>query len=154
MSSKTHMGTIRTVFMVGLATLAFTCWGYIWYATIFDDIWQDLIGQSENALIVMAETRGASQTIMTYVISLIQVLGLYFVQRLTKAKTFIDYQTRGLIVSLFLVVPALGNAVLFAGSSEKLWVLDSLHFILGYAGIMLVFWLWQSFFGRSSSINR
>jgi len=91
---------------------------------------------------------------MTYVISLIQVLGLYFVQRLTKAKTFIDYQTRGLIVSLFFVVPALGNAVLFAGSSEKLWVLDSLHFILGYAGIMLVFWLWQSFFGRSSSINR
>jgi len=148
------MGKIHAVFMVGLATLAFTCWGYIWYATIFDDIWQDLIGQSENALIVMAETRGASQTIMTYVISLIQVLGLYFVQRLTKAKTFIDYQTRGLIVSLFFVVPALGNAVLFAGSSEKLWVLDSLHFILGYAGIMLVFWLWQSFFGRSSSINR
>jgi len=143
----TKNGKISTALMLLLACWAFTFWGFIWYATVFDDLWQYLIGQTEEDLILLAQSRGVSQTILTYIISLIQVVGLYILQTASRSKTFMEYQARGLLVSLFIIGPALGNEVLFAGSSEKLWLFDWLHFIFGYAGISLVFWLWQKYLG-------
>ncbi len=139
---------IQTVLILCVASWAYTQWGYIWYATVFDDIWQHLIGRTEEDLIVLAEKRGVIQAILTYVISLVQVLGLYIVQTVSKARTFLQYQSRALVISLFIAGPVLGNEVLFAGSSEKLWILDSLHFMFGYAGISLIFWIWQSSYIR------
>ena len=147
------IGKIQTVFMLCVASWAFTQWGYIWYATVFDDIWQQLIGRTEEDLIVLAEKRGVMQTILTYVISLVQVLGLYIVQTASKARTFLQYQSRALVISLFIAGPVLGNEVLFAGSSEKLWILDSLHFMFGYAGISLIFWIWQLILVKRNGIS-
>ena len=45
---------LRKILAIVLATLAFSLWGYIWYATVFDDVWQSLIGRSEAELITMA----------------------------------------------------------------------------------------------------
>ena len=50
----------RNILAIILATLAFTLWGYIWYATVFDDVWQSLISRSETELIEMAVARGLS----------------------------------------------------------------------------------------------
>jgi len=132
--------------MLILATWAFTCWGYVWYATLFDDVWQELIGQSEEDLILLAQERGIYQFILTYVISFVQVLGLYFLHRISKSISFLQFQFRTLVISIFIASPVLGNEVLFAGSSEKLWIFDCLHFIFGYAGVALIFWIWENDF--------
>jgi len=149
MFSRKNMGKLNTALMLLLATWAFSFWGYIWYATLFDDLWQSLIGKTEGELILLAEKRGVSQSILTYVISFIQVLGLYILQSASTSKTFIDFQVRALVVSLFIAIPVLGNEVLFAGSSEKLWIFDSLHFIFGYAGIAVIFWIWRKYFNST-----
>ena len=135
--------------MLILATLAFTAWGFIWYATLFDDLWQQMISQTENDLILLAQERGIYQSIMTYLISFIQVLGLHILQKASKSKTFIQFQVKALVVSAFICCPTLGNEVLFAGSSPKLWIFDCLHFILGYAGIATIFWIWNHFVSLS-----
>ncbi len=139
------IATLRIVLAIGLATIAFTHWGFIWYATIFDDVWQRLIGRTEDELISMAEARGVAQRIFTYVISAVQVLGLFLLFRIARCKTFWEYQMTAGIVSVMIAVPVLGNVVLFGGSSTALWVLDFVHFILGYAGIACVFCIVQSF---------
>ena len=143
---RKNMGKLNTALMLVLATWAFTFWGYVWYATIFDDLWQSLIGQTEGELILLAEKRGLSQSILTYAISFVQALGLYILQTASASKTFIDFQIRAFVVSLFIASPVLGNEVLFTGSSEKLWIFDSLHFIFGYAGISVIFWIWRKYF--------
>jgi len=110
---------LRVFLAITLATIAFTLWSYIWYATVFDDIWQGLI----------------ERTFFTCVISAVQVFGLYLLFRFTRAKTFWDYQIIAAIISVMIALPVLGNAVLFEGASEALWGLDFTHFVLGYAGI-------------------
>lgn len=121
-----------------MATILFTQWGYFWYAMLLDDVWQSLIGKTELELIQLAEQRGPIQSFYTYGISLVQVLGLSFLMPKLNAKSFWDYQVLGLAISTFLVIPALGNAVLFAGQSFQLWLMDSMHFWLGYALIAFI----------------
>ena len=142
---------LRVFLAITLATIAFTLWSYIWYATVFDDIWQGLIERTEEELILMAEARGVAQTFFTCVISAVQVFGLYLLFRFTRAKTFWDYQIIAAIISVMIALPVLGNAVLFEGASEALWGLDFTHFVLGYAGIATVFYIMQNF-GKSSSL--
>ena len=131
----------RNILAIILATLAFTLWGYIWYATVFDDVWQSLISRSETELIEMAVARGRIQDVFTVVISLVQVLGIYAALKWVKARTFIHYIGLSLLLSTLVVMPALGNATLFAGTPLGLLVLDYGHFVFGYAGIALVFFL-------------
>ena len=131
----------RNILAIILATLAFTLWGYIWYATVFDDVWQSLISRSEAELIEMAVARGRIQDVFTVLISLVQVLGIYAALKWVKARTFIHYIGVSLLLSTLLVMPALGNATLFAGTPLGLLVLDYGHFVFGYAGIALVFFL-------------
>ena len=131
----------RNILAIILATLAFTLWGYIWYATVFDDVWQSLISRSETELIDMAVARGRIQDVFTVLISLVQVLGIYAALKWVKARTFIHYIGVSLLLSTLLVMPALGNATLFAGTPLGLLVLDYGHFVFGYAGIALVFFL-------------
>ena len=131
----------RNILAIILATLAFTLWGYIWYATVFDDVWQSLISRSETELIEMAVARGRIQDVFTVVISLVQVLGIYAALKWVKARTFIHYIGLSLLLSTLVVMPALGNATLFAGTPVGLLVLDYGHFVFGYAGIALVFFL-------------
>ena len=131
----------RNILAIILATLAFTLWGYIWYATVFDDVWQSLISRSETELIEMAVARGRIQDVFTVLISLVQVLGIYAALKWVKARTFIHYIGVSLLLSTLLVMPALGNATLFAGTPLGLLVLDYGHFVFGYAGIALVFFL-------------
>jgi len=131
----------RDILAIILATLAFTLWGYIWYATVFDDVWQSLISRSETELIEMAVARGRIQDVFTVLISLVQVLGIYAALKWVKARTFIHYIGLSLLLSTLLVMPALGNATLFAGTPLGLLVLDYGHFVFGYAGIALVFFL-------------
>ena len=131
----------RNLLAIVLATLAFTLWGYIWYATVFDDVWQSLISRSETELIEMAVARGRIQDVFTVVISLVQVLGIYAALKWVKARTFIHYIGVSLLLSTLVVMPALGNATLFAGTPLGLLVLDYGHFVFGYAGIALVFFL-------------
>jgi len=124
-----------------LATLAFTLWGYVWYATVFDDIWQILIARREEELIQMANRRGGLQTFFTYWISFVQALGLFILLKWVNAKTFVQFIGLSLIVSTLIILPALGNATLFAGTPTALLILDYGHFVLGYAGIAFVFFL-------------
>ena len=131
----------RNILAIILATLAFTLWGYIWYATVFDDVWQSLISRSETELIDMAVARGRIQDVFTVLISLVQVLGIYAALKWVGARTFIHYIGVSLLLSTLLVMPALGNATLFAGTPLGLLVLDYGHFVFGYAGIALVFFL-------------
>jgi len=131
----------RDLLAIILATLAFSLWGYVWYATVFDDVWQSLIARSEAELIEMAAARGGLQTLFTYVISLVQVMGLFILLRWVKARSFLHHIGLSLLVSTLIVLPALGNATLFAGTPTELLVLDYGHFMLGYAGIAFVFFI-------------
>lgn len=131
----------RDLLAIILATLAFSLWGYVWYATVFDDVWQSLIARSEAELIEMAAARGGLQTLFTYVISLVQVIGLLILSKWVKARTFTQYIGLSLLLSTLIVMPSLGNATLFAGTPTKLLILDYGHFMLGYAGIAFVFFL-------------
>lgn len=131
----------RDILAICLATIAFTLWGYFWYATLLDDIWQDLINTSESDLITLASIRGAIQNILTILISLIQVIGIYIALRWSKASTFISHIVVSLVLSVLIVLPAIGNATLFAGTPFLLLLLDFGHFCLGYAGIAFVFHL-------------
>lgn len=133
--------SVLTALALILATVAFTKWGYFWYAMLLDDIWQVLIGRTEEELIALAERRGFLQTFNVWFISFVQACGLLALIRMARAKTLICYLLVALICGALLVIPALGNAVLFAGQSSPLWALDSVHFLCGYLGMALVFWL-------------
>ena len=64
----------REFLAICLATIAFSLWGYFWYATLLDDVWQDLINTSEADLIAMANRRGSIQHVLTILIlSLIHI---------------------------------------------------------------------------------
>lgn len=140
-SKLSYTKTTRIFLAILFATIAFTQWGYFWYAMLFDDLWQYLIGRSEQELIQFAEQRGWIQSFNTYFISLVQVCGLMILSLYSRKTSFLGYQTISAICSILITIPVLGNAVLFAGQSSKLWVLDFAHFVIGYAGIALVFWL-------------
>ena len=133
--------TIRNVVAIILAAIAFSLWGYIWYATIFDDVWQSLIGRSEQDLIALAAVRGQWQNFFVIFISLVQAAGLFAVLRLTRAKTFLQYIGVSVLLSTLIVLPALGNATLFAGTPTRLLLLDYGHFLCGYAGMAFVIFL-------------
>ena len=131
----------RDILAICLATVAFTLWGFFWYATLLDDIWQDLINTSEADLITLASIRGAIQNILTILISLIQVVGVFIALRWSKATTFLGHIVVSLVLSVFIVLPAIGNATLFAGTPLLLLLLDFGHFCIGYSGIVFVFYL-------------
>ncbi len=124
-----------------LAALAFSLWGYGWYATLFDDVWQSLIGRSEQELIDMTVARGQIQNILVIVISLVQATGLWALIKVTRAKTLFQHIGLGALVATLIVMPALGNATLFAGTPLALLILDYGHFLLGYMGIALTLFL-------------
>ncbi len=132
---------IKIILVILVASLAFTIWGFLWYATVFDDVWQSLIGHSEEELIRVAEKRGIYQTISTHLISIVQASGLYAIIRMTRSQNFWQHQMIAGILSVLIALPVLGNAVLFANSPMGLWVLDFMHFIFGYAGMALIFWI-------------
>lgn len=132
---------VRTFLALILASLAFSTWGYIWYATVFDDVWQALIGVSEEELIAMTVARGPIQDVFVILISVPQAIAIYAALKWVKARTFIDYMSVSLGLSTLVVLPALGNATLFAGTPLGLLILDYGHFLLGYAGMALVFYI-------------
>ncbi len=133
--------TLRDGAAIILAALAFSLWGYGWYATIFDDVWQVLIGRSEQELIDMTVARGQIQNVMVIVISLVQALGVWLLLKFSGAKTLFHYIGLGALVATLIVLPALGNATLFAGTPLALLILDYGHFLLGYMGIALTLFL-------------
>ena len=132
---------LRKLLAIVLATLAFSLWGYIWYATVFDDVWQSLIGRSEAALIEMTVARGPIQDVFVIVISLIQVVGIMLALKWVKAKTFLQYIGLCVLLSTLIVLPAIGNTTLFVGTPVNLLLLDYGHFLCGYAGIALVLFI-------------
>lgn len=142
--NKVDKALRRDLLAICLATIAFTLWGYFWYATLLDDVWQDLINTSEADLIAMAARRGSIQHVLTLLISLIQVIGVYMALRWSKAASFAGHIAVSLVLSVLIILPALGNATLFAGTPMKLLLLDFVHFCLGYAGIAFVFFLISS----------
>ena len=131
----------RSIIAIVLATLAFSIWGYIWYATVFDDVWQALIGKSETELLNLAIARGHAQSVFVIVISFVQALAIFAVLRWVKAKTFMQYMGVSLLLSTLVVLPSIGNATLFVGTPVGLLLLDYGHFLFGYAGIALVFFI-------------
>jgi len=131
----------RSIIAIILATLAFSLWGYIWYATVFDDVWQALIGKSETELLNLAIARGHTQSVFVIVISFVQALAIFAVLRWVKAKTFMQYMGVSLLLSTLVVLPSIGNATLFVGTPVGLLLLDYGHFLFGYAGIALVFFI-------------
>ena len=131
----------RSIIAIVLATLAFSIWGYIWYATVFDDVWQALIGKSETELLNLAIARGHTQSVFVIVISFVQALAIFAVLRWVKAKTFMQYMGVSLLLSTLVVLPSIGNATLFVGTPVGLLLLDYGHFLFGYAGIALVFFI-------------
>ena len=131
----------RSIIAIVLATLAFSLWGYIWYATVFDDVWQALIGKSETELLNLAIARGHTQSVFVIVISFVQALAIFAVLRWVKAKTFMQYMGVSLLLSTLVVLPSIGNATLFVGTPAGLLLLDYGHFLFGYAGIALVFFI-------------
>jgi hypothetical protein len=133
------------------ATVCFTAWGYIWYASVFDDVWQGLIARTEDELIALAQARGFMQSVLSYLISGIQAAGLFLILRMTRAASFLAYHAVAAILSVLIALPVLGNAVLFAGTPTWLWVLDFLHFIFGYAGMATIFFISQHFAQKSGA---
>ena len=131
----------RSIIAIILATLAFSLWGYIWYATVFDDVWQALIGKSETELLNLAIARGHTQSVFVIVISFVQALAIFAVLRWVKAKTFMQYMGVSLLLSTLVVLPSIGNATLFVVTPVGLLLLDYGHFLFGYAGIALVFFI-------------
>ena len=131
----------RILLAIVLATIAFTMWGYVWYATVFDDIWQVLIGRTEAELIELANVRGRFQFLFTVLISLIQVVGIYLILKFTRASSFFKSMGVCALVSTLIVLPALGNTTLFAGTPLLLLALDYGHFLFGYFGIALVIYI-------------
>ncbi len=132
---------LRKFSAIILATVAFSIWGYIWYATVFDDVWQSLIGRSEAELVELAVARGGIQDVFVIVISLIQVLGIMLALKWAKARTFMQYMALSALLSTLIVLPALGNTTLFVGTPLGLLLLDYGHFLCGYAGIALVLFI-------------
>lgn len=124
-----------------IATVLFTQWGYFWYAMLLDDVWQSLIGKTELELIALAERRGLIQTINTYFISFVQAVGLFLLIKLARIHQLKNYLKLLALVPLFFIIPALGNAVLFAGQPFELWILDSVHFWAGYILMGAVYWI-------------
>ena len=135
---------IRIALALILATIAFSLWGYIWYATVFDDVWQSLIGRSETELIELAVARGGIQDVLVIVISFVQAVGIFFALKFMRAKTFWHYMGVSLLLSTLIVLPAIGNTTLFVGTPLNLLLLDYGHFLFGYAGIALVFFIIDS----------
>ena len=127
-----------------LAACAFTLWGYIWYATLLDDVWQNLISKSEAELIVLAEMRGNMQTLFTHLISGVQATALYLLIHLSHTRSLSKYLGISLIAGGMIAAPVLGNSVLFAGTPPLLWVLDTAHFVLGYLGMASIIWAVQT----------
>jgi len=99
-----------------LATLAFSLWGYIWYATLFDDVWQNLISRSEQELIDMATARGHWNDVYVLLVSFVQALGIMIGLSLARARTVFGYIGIGIGLATFIALPALGNATIFAGT--------------------------------------
>lgn len=126
-----------------MAVVSFTLWGYFWYAVLLDDIWQTLIARSEEELLGLAAARGFMQTVMSYLISALQAAGLLLILKMTRAHSFLAHQAVAAILSAFIALPVLGNSVLFAGTPALLWVLDLAHFMLGYAGMATVFFIFE-----------
>ena len=141
----------REILAIILATIAFTLWGYFWYATLFDDIWQNYIGRSEEELINLAVQRGAIQHVFTVLISLLHVLGVFACLKWIRATNFLKYMGLSLVLSSLIVLPAIGNTTLFAGTPIQLLILDYGHFLFGYAGISFVFFIIAPLRDRRSS---
>lgn len=131
----------RAILAIILASIAFSLWGYVWYATVFDDIWQALIGVSETELINLAVARGPIQDVFVLLISVPQAMALYFVLKWTQSRTFVQYIGVSIALSTLIVMPSLGNTTLFAGTPLLLLALDYGHFLFGYAGIALVLFI-------------
>ena len=89
----------------------------------------------------MAIARGQWQNFFTVFISLLQALGLYISLRLAKVKTFWQYIGVSILLTTLIVLPALGNATLFAGTPTQLLILDYGHFLCGYAGMAFIMFL-------------
>jgi len=132
---------LRNVLAITLASLAFSLWGYILYATVFDDLWQALIGRSETDLINLAISRGLIQDFWVIAISVVQVLGIWAVLKWVKARTFMHYIGVSLLLATLIVLPSAGNTTLFVGTPLALLLLDYGHFLFGYAGIALVLFI-------------
>lgn len=131
----------RTIIAIALASIAFSLWGYVWYATVFDDIWQILIGRSEAELIDLAIARGPIQDVFVLLISIPQVIVIYLALMWAQARTFIQYISLSVVLSTLLVLPSIGNTTLFVGTPLLLLALDYGYFFFGYAGIALVFFI-------------
>ena len=131
----------RIIIAIILASLAFSLWGYVWYATVFDDIWQSLIGRSETELINLAVARGPIQDVFVLLISLPQAIVIYCLLKWTQARTFVQYIGLSVVLSSLIVLPSIGNTTLFVGTPLLLLTLDYGHFLLGYAGIAFVIFL-------------
>jgi len=131
----------REILAIILATTAFSLWGYIWYATVFDDVWQSLIGRSETDLINLAVARGPIQDFWVMFISLVQVVAILIALKWVKARTFTQYMGVSILLSTLVVLPSIGNTTLFVGTPIGLLLLDYGHFLFGYAGIALVLFI-------------
>ena len=131
----------RTLLAIILASLAFSLWGYVWYATVFDDVWQALIGVSENDLNALAVTRGPIQDVLVILISIPQAIAVYAALKWVRARSFIGHMGVAIGLSSLVILPALGNATLFVGTPLALLILDYGHFLLGYAGMAFVFYI-------------
>ena len=86
------------------------------------------------------DRRGGIQDVFVVLISLVQAAGIFFALKFMRAKTW-HYMAVSVLLSTLLVLPALGNATLFVGTPLNLLLLDYGHFLLGYAGMALVFFI-------------
>jgi hypothetical protein len=128
----------KNLIAIILATIAFSLWGYVWYATVFDDVWQNLISTSESDLLNVAINRGPIQYLFVILISLLQVLAIFGGLKWTRAKSFPEYMCLSCGLSTLVVLPSIGNTTLFIGTPLGLLLLDYGHFFFGYAGIAFV----------------
>ncbi len=128
----------RIITAILIVSVAFSLWGYIWYAAIFDDIWQELIGRSETDLLNLAVSRGSLQTIFTFLVSIAQVTAILLILMWTRACSRLQYVGVSAVLSTLLVLPSIGNATLFAGTPLLLLALDYGYFLTGYVGISLL----------------
>ena len=131
----------RQSLAIALAAIAFSLWGYLWYATVFDDIWELLIGRTTQQLDDLAARRGSIQNFFVIFISVVQASGLWLMLKKTQSRSFTDYMVISVILSTLIALPVMGNTTLFVGTPVALLILDYGHFVLGYAGMALTLFL-------------
>jgi len=114
------------------ATIVFYGFGYLWYGTLFHEVWVAASTMTEEAATAHVQKLGAMMYVWGVLIVLVQVLGLAFILNHAGASKLVSCAKIGAIIALLIAVPLLAYEALYAGTSLKLLKVDIAHILIAY----------------------